>query len=232
MGTQTTTRTEHGARGDVAARLRSCVGCGKRVATETGATELVRLVRRLDGSIAVDLGGEASGRGAHVHPRRTCLEKACSRGLARSFKAPIDTLDGDEGPEPLEPGALGRAIRVAFDRRIRDLLVAAVRQRQVALGADAVAVPRGRAHAVVVACDDAATAALTEVRGAVAEGRAVAWGTRALYASISPAGDSTWSSGLCLMAISSPSIARAVRDAARAAEACGVVSVNAVERGA
>lgn len=232
MDTQTTTMTEHGARDDVAARWRSCVGCGKRVASETGAAELVRLVRRLGGDIAVDLGGDASGRGAHVHPRRACLEKACSRGLARSFRARVDTLEGEDGPEPLEPNALARSIRAAFDRRIRDLLIAAVRQRQIAFGADAVAVPRQRAQAVVVACDDAATAALAEVRGAVDEGRAVAWGTSALFASISSAGASTASGGLGLMAISSPSIARAVRDAARAAEACGVVSVNAVERGA
>ena len=50
----------------------------------------------------------------------------------------------------------------------------------VARGADAVtgACQRGEAALVLVACDAAAAADLGEVRRAVAEGRAVAWGTK------------------------------------------------------
>src|SRR5262245_14590627 len=83
---------------------RTCVGCGRADAPKA----LVRLVgiptSVVDsptvadiGSasvveiscIAADVGSGLPGRGAHVHPRVDCLERACRGGLARSFRKEI-----------------------------------------------------------------------------------------------------------------------------------------------
>src|SRR6185295_17282216 len=93
-------------------------------------------------------------------------------------------------PESLDADALARAIQGSMDRRVEGLLTAAVRSRQLARGADAVtgACQRGEAELVLVACDAAAAADLAEVRHAIAEGRAVAWGTKQrLGAIVAPA---------------------------------------------
>ena len=66
--------------------VRTCVGCRGRGAK----ADLVRLVVA-DGVIAMDPGGSRSGRGAYVHPRRTCVETAMSRGaLARALRTGMD----------------------------------------------------------------------------------------------------------------------------------------------
>jgi predicted RNA-binding protein YlxR (DUF448 family) len=228
------TRTERERAAPRAGRTRTCVGCGQRVDLEAGGSDLVRLVLGSDGEVAVDAGGGGFGRGAHVHARRTCLEKASAKGLAKAAKGRVVAVVGEEGSEPLGADALGRAIRAALDRRIRGLLVAATRSRAIAVGADAVtsACQRGEAHAVVVACDAAAEADLDEVRRAVPDGRAVAWGTKGALAALCPGGTEVSTGGLAVIAILSASIAAAVCDAARAADACGVVSLNVVERGA
>jgi predicted RNA-binding protein YlxR (DUF448 family) len=161
-------------------RVRSCVGCGERVdllGPEAG--DLVRLVLGPGGEIAVDAGsrhGGGFGRGAHLHTRPDCLERAAKSGLARATKGKAHLVD-DEGPakEALSAGSLARAIQAAMDRRIEGLLAAAVRSRRAASGADAVtgACKRGEAALVVV-------------RRAVAEGRAVSWGTKQRLGAIAP----------------------------------------------
>ena len=234
MITQTTTKTERVREPSRAFRSRTCVGCGQRVVVGSGSADLVRLLLAPGGEVAVDTGRRGIGRGAHVHPRRVCLEKASARGLARAAKGRIDRVVTENGREALCPDVLAGAVRSAIDLRIRGLLAVASRSRQVALGTDAVAeaTRQGEAHAVVVACDAAATIERVEVSRAVAEGRAVAWGTKVLLASLCPGGTEAQSGELSVVSISSKSIAAAVRDAARAADACGVVSVNVVERGA
>lgn len=67
------------------ARTRTCVGCG----SHDDPKAMVRLVVS-DGEIVVDLDGGVAGRGAHLHPRRECIEKAARGGLARSMKADVD----------------------------------------------------------------------------------------------------------------------------------------------
>ena len=63
-----------------------CVGCRVR----EHALGLVRVVRALDGSAAVDATGRAAGRGAWVHPRSVCIEAALARGgLARALRAGV-----------------------------------------------------------------------------------------------------------------------------------------------
>lgn len=54
------------------APVRTCVGCRSRAAK----FELLRVVARPDGTIAVDRRGRLPGRGAHIHPDLGCVELA------------------------------------------------------------------------------------------------------------------------------------------------------------
>jgi len=75
-------------------------------------SELVRLVRRPDGSVALDEAGTAPGRGAYVCPTESCLERARRRlagalraeridfaGIAAGFAAVIGTEGKRQGDE-------------------------------------------------------------------------------------------------------------------------------------
>lgn len=227
---QTTAHRAHPGSGTP--RVRTCVGCGERVEIPRGAgapSPLVRLVLGPGGEVAVDPANGGFGRGAHVHPRSGCLEKAVQRGLARAAKAKVSLLRVDEpadageaGVVPLDAASLAQAIGRAFDRRIQGLLVAAARAHRIAPGSDAVkgADDRGEAHAVLVAVDAAATAELSAVRRAVAEGRAVAWGTKQIIGLLcSAAGSAKRSEGLGVVAITDTRIAAALQEAVRMAAA-------------
>ncbi|XXX73556.1 YlxR family protein [Sorangium sp. So ce134] len=218
-------------------RVRTCVGCGERVGVDDarGARALVRLILGPGGVIAVDPGDGGFGRGAHVHPQRDCLSAAVARGLARAAKGRVHAIVGSagpggtgeeragdpaaQGPEPLTTVSLARAIREATERRLQGLVRAAVRSQSVAVGADAVvgSCARGEAALVLVACDAAAGAELPEVRRAIAEGRAVAWGSKQVLGSLA---GGPRERGVAVMAISSPSIAAAVARAAHVADTC------------
>jgi predicted RNA-binding protein YlxR (DUF448 family) len=225
-------------------RVRTCVGCGDRVElqrTEAAAMTLVRLVLGPDGEVAVDAGSGGFGRGVHVHLRPDCVERAATRGIARSVKAKVtlvwqDELAGSEESSlsgtsgklvPLDAASLATAIVRALDRRAHGLLLAAARAHKVALGADAVtgAVERGDAQLVVVATDAAAAAELSAVRRAVSAGRAVAWGTKqVLAASCSAAASSKRIEGLGVVAIGDDRIAKAFRAAVHGAAALSTLS--------
>lgn len=144
-------------------QTRTCVGCG----LHDEPSALVRLVVA-DDEVAFDLAGGAFGRGAHLHARPACLEKA-PRGLARVFRRAVKP----------DSAALGRMLVDACNRRIAGLLLAARRSREIAVGADASleALARG-APLCVVALDAGSLATSMEVNRCVAAGRAVAWGTR------------------------------------------------------
>ena len=64
--------------------VRTCVACG-----ESGAKrELMRVVRRPDGAIAIDPTGKQPGRGAYIHRSSACWRKALSgTRLAHVLKA-------------------------------------------------------------------------------------------------------------------------------------------------
>lgn len=193
-------------------RVRTCVGCGLRVRIQLGQPadeDLVRLVFGPNGEIGVDARGGALGRGAHVHARAACLERAARGGLARSTKGRAQQVGAD---------VLARAIQEAMDRRIEGFLAAAIRSRQLARGADAVteSCRRGEAEIVVVARDAATAADLGEVRRAIAAGRAVAWGDEQRLGRIVTQDGAE----IAVVAISSRSIARALGQAARIADAC------------
>jgi len=67
---------------------RTCLACGRKAAK----AELLRIARRADGDVAVDLLQRLPGRGAYV-----CRTPACSellkkkKGLHHGFRQPIPT---------------------------------------------------------------------------------------------------------------------------------------------
>lgn len=66
--------------------MRTCVACQ----TTRPKRELVRVVRRVDGSLAVDRRGKVSGRGAYLCPTRSCVEQALkTRRLERALEVPL-----------------------------------------------------------------------------------------------------------------------------------------------
>ena len=55
---------------------RTCVGCR----TVLAKRQLVRLVRTASGGVEIDPTGKAQGRGAYLHDRRDCWNKALASG--------------------------------------------------------------------------------------------------------------------------------------------------------
>ena len=82
--------------------VRTCIAC--RI--EAGKGAMVRIVRQAEGGAAVDLTGQASGRGAYLHRDAACIEIARKRkALERALKTPIGpevwaVLAGTEGSRP------------------------------------------------------------------------------------------------------------------------------------
>ena len=65
---------------------RQCMGCRERKAKR----EMIRVVRGTDGTVNLDFGGKANGRGAYICPSLECLKKAQrSKALERSLEVPI-----------------------------------------------------------------------------------------------------------------------------------------------
>lgn len=58
---------------------RTCIGCRE----EEGKRALIRIVRTPEQRVAVDESGKANGRGAYLHPLRSCWEKALRGGTIR-----------------------------------------------------------------------------------------------------------------------------------------------------
>jgi predicted RNA-binding protein YlxR (DUF448 family) len=204
------------------------VGCQTREDLSVLDGALVRLVLGPDGAVAVDAGAGGFGRGAYVHPRASCLASAVVRGLPRAAKSSVHLAESDaasgapsDGPARLSAAALAQAIVTAVDRRIHGLLISAARCRALALGADAAAGAgkRGEAKLIVVAWDASAAAELGEVRRAVSEGRAVAWGTKLTLASAIGRADRR-TTGVGVVAVTSDHLAAALRAAVHVRDAC------------
>ena len=65
---------------------RQCMGCRERKEKR----QLIRVVRKADGTVCVDFSGKVSGRGAYICPDKACLTKALkSKSLERSLEVPI-----------------------------------------------------------------------------------------------------------------------------------------------
>jgi predicted RNA-binding protein YlxR (DUF448 family) len=198
-----------GARSDARQGRRTCVGCGQRA--DAHEADLVRLVLGPGGEIAVDPGDGGFGRGAHVHVRPACLQRAATAGLARAAKAK-PMWRGDDGElAPLSEAQLRAGIADVFARRVDALLGTAKRARTLHVGADAVVALLQRTPAlVVVACDAASGADTDEVRQAVAEGRALAWGTKITLGAACRGGGPE---GVAVVGIESPQLGAAVKAA-------------------
>ena len=62
---------------------RQCMGCRERKSKR----EMIRVVRGTDGTVHLDFGGKAPGRGAYLCPNAECLKKAIrSKALDRSLE--------------------------------------------------------------------------------------------------------------------------------------------------
>lgn len=67
--------------------LRKCTVCGEHFPKK----QLIRIVRKPDGEVAVDLTGKANGRGAYLCRSEKCLAKAIKSGrLANSLSCKIE----------------------------------------------------------------------------------------------------------------------------------------------
>lgn len=67
---------------------RTCVGCREVLAKRN----LIRVVRGPAG-VAIDLTGKAAGRGAYVHDKRSCWEKALRGGFPHALKTELTEQD-------------------------------------------------------------------------------------------------------------------------------------------
>jgi predicted RNA-binding protein YlxR (DUF448 family) len=59
---------------------RTCIACRQ----EAGKRTFVRIVRTPDQHVVVDPSGHANGRGAYIHPVRSCWEKALKGATIRN----------------------------------------------------------------------------------------------------------------------------------------------------
>ena len=67
--------------------LRMCTGCMEMKPKK----ELIRIVKRPEGEVSVDLTGKKSGRGAYICKNIECLEKAFkTKRLSRNLDIAID----------------------------------------------------------------------------------------------------------------------------------------------
>jgi predicted RNA-binding protein YlxR (DUF448 family) len=66
--------------------VRTCVACR----TERQKRELIRIVRAPDGTVAMDAGGRAAGRGAYLCADASCWSLALKKGsIERALSAPL-----------------------------------------------------------------------------------------------------------------------------------------------
>lgn len=123
---------------------RTCVGCRHTASP----SDLVRLVADAQGRVALDAKTSRGGRGAWVHPKRSCIEAMVKRHAAeRTLKVDV--------ARDLDAGAVIASLRESLSRKVASLLVVASRTKTLALGAEAVmaALERTKVPAVVVARD-------------------------------------------------------------------------------
>jgi len=153
--------------------------------------------------VAVDFAGTSFGRGAHVHARPACLERACRGGFARAFKRPVAAT----------PRSLAEQIMRAAEARIRGLLLGARRAKLVAFGEEAREVVGAGAPLAIVAVDAGASGTKGALLGAVHDGRVIAWGTKAELGALFGREE------VAVVAITHPGVAAQIHCARAAADA-------------
>jgi len=147
---------------------RTCAGCRQRGAQ----SDLLRVVLGAEGDVVPDLAARAFGRGAWLHPSPDCIARAVPRGLAKSFRAAVRT----------QAAEFCQSLRIAADRRAAALVASARRAGKLVAGTSAVehALEKGNVFRIIVAKDARASAEAAFVVRAAAQGRASAWGDKAL----------------------------------------------------
>jgi ribosomal protein L7Ae-like RNA K-turn-binding protein len=119
--------------------------------------------------VAVGFAGSSFGRGAHVHARPGCVQKACKGGLARALEAQVVT----SAPE------LAAQITAAAVQRIQGLLLGARRAKLLAFGDEArECVGRGKAALVVLASDAGTGGLHGPIQAFMREGNAITFATK------------------------------------------------------
>ncbi len=197
-------------------RTRTCVGCGVRDDARA-KSGLVRVVARA-GELEIDLSGRARGRGAYLHARPTCIDRA-PRGLARALRV-----------SPRAAGTmadLGTRLAVACNYRTAALLLRARRINAVRIGDPQPSglVPAGRPEPLtIVAVDAGSVMSSPSVLRAVAGGRALAWGTR------SDLGVLLGTSGVACCTVEHESIAAELVRTRAAADAASAATPEAMQR--
>lgn len=122
--------------------VRRCVACRK----DGSRQELLRFVRiPVSPYVAVDIRRVLPGRGASVHPSKSCLARAFKSELAKALSTPIDAK------------SLRDSILFQLEQRLFGLLLAARRAGFLALGSDAVlgAADQNQLKLCIVATDAA-----------------------------------------------------------------------------
>lgn len=76
---------------------RTCVGCRETLSKRT----LIRVVRTPEG-LRIDPTGKAPGRGAYLHDRRSCWERALKGTLAHALKVELSNQDRETMREFME----------------------------------------------------------------------------------------------------------------------------------
>ncbi len=167
--------------------------------TDPGKLVTLRLAPTPEGGVVVIVGSHAGtvGRGAHVHPRVACVERAVDGRLSKAFRREIR----------ISAAELGDAISAREARRMEGLILAAIRTRQVALGADAAAEALEHGAIIVAAKDAGRLVDHQPFRGARDSGRLIFWGDRARL------GAFTRRDSLAVLAVTAPSLAQALRHA-------------------
>jgi len=69
--------------------MRKCLGCNEMKPKK----ELIRLVRKPDGIISIDLKGKVSGRGCYICPNLECFDNAIK---GRQFERALETKVDEE----------------------------------------------------------------------------------------------------------------------------------------
>lgn len=100
---------------------RKCIGCSGTDDPDV----MERFVYVEDFGLLHDVRHKAPGRGAHLHPRKPCLEGAVKRGFSRAFKRKVESPSVDDLAVQMHSG---------IHRRLVDRLRAASRGGQVSVG--------------------------------------------------------------------------------------------------
>ena len=140
------------ARAKPHAALRTCVGCGE----SDLRAHMLRLVADPSGErIVVDWKGALPGRGASLHPRFPCVQRACTRGrIERALR--LGARPSVEG-QSLDAQALSASLRKGMERRVETMLGRACASAKAVIGFEPgkECVQEGAAQLVILAEDAA-----------------------------------------------------------------------------